>query len=318
MFYPLKFNPVYKNYIWGGHNLKKINKNIPQEITAESWELSTHEDGVSVVSNGELKEKTLNKLINKYGVEILGTNVYDKYRDMPILIKFIDAQKDLSVQVHPDDRYAIKYENGQNGKTEMWYILDAEENSNLVYGLKKGITKESFIKTIDDNIVEECLNYISVNKGDVLNIPAGTVHAIGAGLLIAEVQQKSNLTYRVYDYNRVGNDGKKRELHIDKALKVIDFDNNEMKKCTSLLNLNEGCMIKNEYFSLTEINVIGTIKESSRNESCHVFIFLDGEGAIFYENKELKVKKGDTVLIPAVLGDYELKGNFKILRVDIL
>lgn len=318
MIYPLKFNPVYKDYMWGGRNLEKLNKNIPKGIVAESWELSTHKDGVTTIGNGKFKGKLATEVFKEYGEKILGKEIYKKYNDLPILIKFIDAQNNLSVQVHPDDDYASKYEDGQNGKTEMWYIVEADKDAQLIYGLKQGITKDIFKNHIEKETVEECLNYINGEKGDLLNIPAGTVHAIGKGILIVEIQQKSNLTYRVYDYNRTDKYGKKRELHIDKALDVISFNNNKLKKCKNKEKFNKCLKEENKYFNVEEFNIMGILKNKSKEECCHVFVFLEGEGTLSSKQVKLEVKKGDTVLIPAYLGEYVLQGNMKLLRVDIL
>jgi len=223
--YPLKFGKVYKDYIWGGRNLDKIGKELPSSgNVAESWELSCHKNGMSTISNGEYSGMTLEEYINKFGCEAIGKALPQKDLDkFPLLIKFIDANDSLSVQVHPSDEYAFKNENGELGKNEMWYILSAESEATLVAGVANGVTKESFAEAIKNNTVEECLNYIQVKEGDFINIPDGLVHAIGKGIILAEVQQNSDTTYRVYDYNRVGADGKTRPLHVEKSLETINF-----------------------------------------------------------------------------------------------
>ena len=212
----LKLLPAYKDYLWGGHRLvDEYNKEYDGDILAETWELSCHPDGPSRIANGRYAGKTLEEYIEAEGKGVLGTHCR-RFRDFPILIKFIDAKQDLSVQVHPDNRYALKNE-GQYGKTEMWYVVDAGEDATLYYGFKEEISKEEFAERIENDTVLDVLNKVPVQKGDVLFIESGTIHAIGADILIAEIQQNSNVTYRVYDYGRVGKDGKKRDLHIEKA-----------------------------------------------------------------------------------------------------
>lgn len=361
MYYPFKFRDVYKNYIWGGINLESLGKVLPEGKVSESWEASCHEDGLSVISNGEFSGKTLQQVIKEKGKEILGETIYKTYGDkFPILIKFIDANDKLSVQVHPDDEYARKYENNSLGKNEMWYIIDAKPAAKLICGLKPGVDKEKFKKACDEERVEECLNYIEVAKGDIINIPSGTVHAIGEGLLIAEIQQSSNVTYRIFDYNRRDSSGNKRELYLKKALEVINFNNisneniykgikiNLDQKATKALN--EGTSITymslNKYFCVKLYETSCGFKESTKGEKFHIYTFLEGEGTIIYnesqgqlpstyENKkQLAVinenddcpavnksyenfTKGQTIFIPACLGEYELKGNFKALNIYV-
>jgi len=215
----LKLKPSCKDYLWGGHRLvEEYGKEYEGEILAETWELSCHPDGPTVIVNGPSAGKTLQQYIEENGKEVLGKNCR-RFRDFPILTKFIDARENLSIQVHPDNRYALKNE-GQYGKTEMWYVMDAGEDAFLYYGFQKEIGKEEFAKWIQEDTLLEVLHAVPVQKGDVLFIESGTIHAIGKDILIAEIQQNSNVTYRVYDYGRVGKDGKKRDLHIEKALAV--------------------------------------------------------------------------------------------------
>ena len=217
----LKLKPSCKDYLWGGHRLvEEYGKEYDGEILAETWELSCHPDGPSTIVNGAYAGKTLEEYIEAEGKEVLGTNCR-RFRDFPILTKFIDAKQDLSIQVHPDNRYALKNE-GQYGKTEMWYVVDAGKEAFLYYGFKKEVSKEEFARRIREDTLLEVLNAVPVQKGDVLFIESGTIHAIGKDILIAEIQQNSNVTYRVYDYGRVGKDGKKRDLHIEKAIAVTN------------------------------------------------------------------------------------------------
>lgn len=375
MYYPFKFREVYKNYIWGGRNLELLGKVLPEGKVSESWEASCHEDGLSVIDNGEFRGKTLYEIIKEKGAEILGEDIYKAYKDkFPILIKFIDANDKLSVQVHPDDGYAKKYENNSLGKNEMWYIIDAKPEAKLICGLRNSVDKEKFKKACDEERVEECLNYIEVTKGDIINIPSGTVHAICEGLLIAEIQQSSNITYRIYDYNRKDTNGNKRELHLNKALEVINFseisnelgnkqickekykgikltENASLSVINSLENKANQELIKNEnttityialnkYFCVKLYETFCGFKESTKGEKFHIYTFLEGEGTIIYSESHNKISpqdeetlslenkeglttnkaeetftKGQTVFIPASLGEYELKGSFKALNI---
>ncbi|MBM7869809.1 mannose-6-phosphate isomerase [Clostridium pascui] len=375
MYYPFKFREVYKNYIWGGRNLEFLGKVLPEGKVSESWEASCHEDGLSIIGNGEFSGKTLYEVIKEKGAEILGEDIYITYKDkFPILIKFIDANDKLSVQVHPDDEYAKKYENNSLGKNEMWYIIAAKPESKLICGLRDSVDKERFKKACDEERVEECLNYIEVTKGDIINIPSGTVHAIGEGLLIAEIQQSSNITYRIYDYNRKDANGNERELHLNKALEVINFseksnqsgnkqickekykgmkltENASISVINSLEDEGNKELIENENTAITYIALNKCFcvklyetscgfKESTKGEKFHIYTFLEGEGTIIYsesynkissqdektlspENKEgmtsnkaeERFTKGQTIFIPASLGEYELKGRFKALNI---
>ena len=220
--YILKLDAPCKDYLWGGTRLRdEYGKKSDKEKLAESWELSCHKDGQSVIANGEFEGKTLTEYIDKCGKGILGKKC-ERFEYFPILIKLIDAKDNLSVQVHPDNEYAMRVE-GEYGKTEMWYIVDREEGAELLYGFKKEISREEFAERIKNNTLLEVTNNVPVHKGDVFFIDAGTLHAIGKGILIAEIQQNSNTTYRIYDYGRVGADGKPRELHIEKACEVTQL-----------------------------------------------------------------------------------------------
>ncbi len=225
--YPLTFEPVFRDYIWGGRNLETLfGRHLPEGRIAESWEISGHPSSPTVVSNGPLAGKTLPELVTEMGVDLVGTASAEMLArgKFPLLVKLLDANRDLSVQVHPNDAYAGEYENGELGKTEMWYILWAAPNAELIYGVAEGVTRESFKKAIESNTLETQLNRIPIKAGDTVFVPSGTVHALLAGTVAAEIQQNSDTTYRVYDWGRVGDDGKPRPLHIDKALDVIDFD----------------------------------------------------------------------------------------------
>ena len=306
----LKLNCACKEYLWGGNKLKKnFHKKFDGEILAETWELSCHKDGYSTIQNGTYKGRTLLEYITE-NKQRLGKNC-ERFEEFPILIKFIDSKEPLSVQVHPDNRYALKKE-GQYGKTEMWYVLDCDEDSYLYYGFQKPVTKEEFKKAVEQGTLEQILNKIHVKKGDVFFIESRTIHAIGKGITIAEIQQNSNVTYRVYDYNRVGTNGKKRELHIDKALEVTNTDfigkkyhfGNHMVSC--------------DIFNVGVISVIGEkILLNADDSSFHSLIITDGKGKICYKGKELDIQKGDSVFVPAGIGEYTVEGSVTIIKTMI-
>lgn len=307
MLYPLKFKPVYKDYIWGGNNFLKLNKKLEYPITAESWEISANKDGMGIVSNGDLKDATLENVFRWYPKDLCGTASQEQF---PLLIKFIDACSLLSVQVHPDDLYAYENENGALGKNEMWYIVDAKPDAKLVYGLKKGVTKEIFADAVQNNRIEETLNFVNVKKGDWLNIPSGLVHAIGEGIIIIEVQQNSNTTYRVYDYDRIGPDGKKRPLHIEKAMDVINFNNPEIQINKTVQFKGVDYLVYNKYFAVEKI--VSNLQYSSDTQysSFHTYTVIDGE----FEVDGVRVGLGESVLIPASMVKYTLKGGFTAIK----
>ncbi len=232
--YPIKLNAPLKDYIWGGTSLKeKYGKISTLDKVAESWELACHNDGNSTITNGEHKDKTLSEVINEYANngnvnEFLGKNInnFPNKETLPVLIKLIDADDNLSIQVHPDNEYGLRVE-GEYGKTEVWYVVDAKPNATLIYGLNKDVTQDEFKEHISNGTLLDICNIVEVNKGDIFFIPAGTLHGIGKGIVIAEVQQNSNTTYRVFDYNRVGADGKQRELHVEKAIDVTKLTKQE-------------------------------------------------------------------------------------------
>jgi len=306
MLYPLMFEPIYKEKIWGGDNLKKyLSKKIDSgSKIGESWEVADHFDDTSIVVNGEFKGETLHSLLEKYGRELLGTKADERYLSrFPLLIKFIDANDKLSVQVHPNDEYANKNENGEYGKTEMWYVVHADPGAKLIAGLKTGTTKEEFKKLIVSNELEEVLHKVEVKTGDVLFIPSGRVHAIMSGMVINEIQQNSDVTYRVYDWGRVGMDGKPRELHIEKALDVINFDDfaPEPSKLhyatigTNVISILTKCL----YFQVEKYILNEKIVFNSDKSSFSVFSVIDGYGILNWDKNEIELDKGETILVPA-------------------
>lgn len=319
--YPLKFKPIYKDYLWGGRNLEKFGKKLPEGVVAESWEISCHPAGVSVISNGEFKSVSLPELIEKYSRQIVGNALPQKDIDkFPLLMKLIDANDWLSVQVHPQDSYAQVHENGELGKHEMWYVLSAKPGAKLIYGVLPGVTRETFSQAIKENTIDRCLNYIEVFPGDALSIPAGLVHATGPGIVVAEIQQNSNTTYRIHDFNRVDKLGNKRPLHIEKALEVIDFNANTYKKKDAELRVNIGdsssktYKVANKYFIVELYQVHGEVYELANGSRFYIYLFIEGEGEILYEGGSVKVRSGESFLIPASMGEYTLKGDFHALK----
>lgn len=316
--YPLTFGQVLKDYLWGGRNLEKLGKVLPAEgKVAESWEASCHPNGMSIIANGFFKGRALTEVIQEYGGAIAGTRFAGK--KYPLLVKFIDANDRLSFQVHPDDQYAAEHENGGLGKNEMWYVITAEPGAFLYLGLKQGVTKERFIQAIKDDKVEECMSKLEVQAGDAVNIPAGTIHAICEGLVIIEVQQSSDLTYRVYDYNRRDAYGNTRPLHIEKALDVIDFGNKQSRKQKGLKvsfdSLSSRTILAaNKYFAAEKWDVDGTINQETDGEKFLIFTLIDGSLDISYKNGKVSVNKGQSVLIPAALGEYVLNGRFQAIK----
>lgn len=312
---PIFLEPEFKDYIWGGQKLKKIfNKKVKnEECTAESWEISTNENGESIIKNGKYIGKTLTELFNEESSkkEIFGTKCLDLEK-FPILIKFIDANQSLSVQVHPDNEYAKKHENSY-GKTEMWYILDCEPGAQIICGVKKGVTKEKLKECINSEKIAECLNYVNVEKGDAIYIPSGTIHALLGKTLVAEVQQNSNVTYRVYDWGRVGKDGKPRELHVQKALDVICTDRTpQIRKIEN--NCSKVNVAKSEFFTTNKLHVQDQFAEEISEESFIALNVIEGKGTLKVANQNYEIKKGDSFLVPANAKKYELLGNMELLQ----
>lgn len=312
---PLFMEPIYKEYIWGGTRLKEyLGKGIETQMAAESWEISTNEAGLSKIKNGTtLKELFEDKEKRE---EIFGTKTR-KMDTFPLLIKFIDAKDNLSVQVHPDDEYALKNEN-DIGKTEMWYVMDCDENATIICGLNKNVKQADIPKVICGGKIQDALNQVPIHKGDVIYIPSGTVHAILKGTLICEIQQNSNLTYRVYDWNRIGKDGKPRELHIQKAIDVIKKD---LKQNIISTQYQQKDSVQNvidcNYFKVDTINVKTKYCAKSNIESFEAYMVVEGDGIIKIQDKEYLIKIGDSFIIPAKLGEYEIKGKIKLLKTYI-
>ncbi len=317
---PIKLKPAFKDYLWGGTRLRDdFGKDCNFDKVAESWELSCHKDGNSVVADGEFAGMTLAEYIEKQGKSVLGKNC-GKFENFPILIKLIDAKDNLSVQVHPNNEYAQRVE-GEYGKTEMWYIVDCDEGASLLYGFKHDISKEEFRSRIENNTLLEVTNSVPVKKGDVFFIEAGTLHAIGKGILIAEIQQNSNTTYRIYDYGRVGADGKPRQLHIDKAVDVTNLCPAKPYPQSESENMggwSQKRLAKCEYFTVDEIEVDTSASLEADDSSFVNILVLDG-GCVLSspDSSPIDLKKGDSVFIPAGTGKFEITGKCSAVMTHI-
>jgi len=302
--YPLLLTPPVKDYLWGGTKLKEeYGLTTEKQIAAEGWMLSCHKDGANIIANGDLAGKTLPEALEILGKDALGKNS-DGFSYFPILIKLIDAKQSLSVQVHPDDEYAFRVE-GEYGKTEMWYIVDCEEGASLIYGFNRNVEKEEFEQRIKDNTLTEICNTVPVKKGDVFFITAGTLHAIGGGILIAEVQQNSNSTYRVYDFGRVGADGKPRELHIEKAIDVTkttvpEIPYGAIGNVTEYDWGTERELAACDLFTSKTISLKGST-DLENKDSFISLVVLSGDIILTYDGGEIKAKKGNSIFVPANL-----------------
>jgi mannose-6-phosphate isomerase len=317
-FYPLTFYPILKERIWGGTKLKTyLNKPITSDITGESWEISTVENDVSVVSNGNLEGKSLIDLINDYPDAILGTKVHEQFgKKFPLLFKYLDAREDLSIQLHPNDALAKKRHNSF-GKTEMWYVMQADEDASLIVGFKEKSTQEAFLKSVNDKTLLDLLDTSKVVKGDVFFLETGTIHAIGAGIVIAEIQQTSDITYRIYDFDRVDANGNKRELHLDLALEAINYNVVEAQKEYAKIENVSNEIVNCQYFTTHIIPLDGKSSISKNKDSFTVYMCVDGNFEITYHEQNYTYKKGDTILIPAEMNEFQIVGKASILEIYI-
>jgi mannose-6-phosphate isomerase len=309
--YPIKFKPIYFDKIWGGDRIKTIlNKDFGSlPNCGESWEISGVEGNISVVENGFLAGNNLQELVEIYMGDLIGDEVYKKFGDeFPLLIKFIDAQQDLSIQVHPNDELSKKRHNAY-GKTEMWYIIDADKDALINSGFKGEVTKEQYLKHAENGTLTDLLHYDKVDEGDVFFIPAGRVHAIGKGILVAEIQQTSDVTYRIFDYNRKDDKGNLRELHTDLAIDAIDFSYLDEYKTKYNVEQNKSSEVVSCKYFTTNILEFDTVidKDYNQLDSFIIYISLEGDFEVEYEEQTVRVNKGETVLIPASLETFQLK-----------
>ncbi len=310
---PFRLTAPCKDYLWGGNRLREYGKISDKDIIAESWELSCHPDGESIIADGESAGMTLTAFLAVHP-EALGKNC-EHFDRFPVLVKLIDARDNLSVQVHPDNEYALRVE-GEYGKTEMWYIVDADEGAELIYGFKESITKEEFRRAIEENTLLDKVNRVPVKPGDVFFIEAGTLHAIGKGILIAEIQQNSNTTYRVYDYGRVGADGKPRELHIEKAL---DVTNLTPAKQQAVLPESGGSRLlaSCSYFHSVLQSVENKLSVPALFDSFQHLLILEGEAELVSGNSVIPLKKGTSVFVPAGTDAFRINGKCKFINTSI-
>ena len=318
--YPLKFTPIVKSKVWGGEKLKTVlKKNTTFQNTGESWELSAVEKSISVVANGALAGENLLDLVAHYGRDLVGDKVADRYGDaFPLLFKFIDAKENLSIQLHPDDNLAKKRHNSL-GKTEMWYVMQADENAGIYVGFTEGVTRDDYLTHLEKGDLEKLMNFERVRPGDVFFIKPGLVHSIGKGVLLAEIQQSSDITYRVFDWNRLGQDGQPRELHTQLALDAIDFVSDEAKiNYTDTVNTPQ-VLVRNHYFTTRKIKLKGSLSRHYKNaDSFRVVMCVEGRLEIHSPEGELRLTKGETALIPACLQEINLTSTLaELLEITI-
>lgn len=320
--YPLKFNPILKERIWGGQKLKTVlGKDFSISQCGESWELSTVPNDVSMVKGGDLDGRALTQLIEEFKGKLVGEKVYRKFgASFPLLIKFLDAQEDLSIQVHPDDTLAQERHNSF-GKTEMWYVMQADPGATLRVGFNREINQETYLKYLQDKNLDAILNIIPAQPGDVFFLPAGRVHSIGKGLLIAEIQQTSDITYRLYDFDRKDSSGKTRELHTEQALDAIDYHYyTELKKSFQNPEKQITTAVSSDYFVT---NLLSFDKGLNRNygqqDSFVIFMGVSGEAELEYEGGKINIATGETVLLPASIKQITLHsaGQTKLLEVYV-
>ncbi len=319
--YPFKFHPILKERLWGGTKLKEVlGKSIESDITGESWELSAVSGDVSVVANGELSGTTLQELIDSQPENLLGKNVFERFgNNFPILIKFIDAKQDLSIQLHPNDELAKK-RHYSFGKTEMWYVMDADENANLIVGFDKDVTKVEYAKSLENDTLLELLNYEQVKEGDTFFINTGKIHAIGAGVLLAEIQQTSDITYRVFDFNRRDKNGNLRELHTELAIDAIDYTKkNDFKVDYSNIQDVINPMVDCPYFTTNYLELAkDSIQDISERDSFTIYMCVGGSATITNDFGSVAIRKGETVLVPAMSKMISIRTeNTKLLEVTI-
>ena len=316
--YPLTFTPIFKERIWGGEKLEKeLHKPIHQPLIGESWEVSTVKGDVSVIDNGALKGTSLQALIEQAPEALLGSAVYKRFgTDFPLLIKFIDAAQDLSIQVHPDDALA-KARHNSFGKTEMWYIMEADPNASIIIGFNRNVSKEEYQSHLENKTLSQLLNYEKVSHGDMFFIPAGKIHAIGAGVLLAEIQQTSDITYRVYDFDRKDKHGNYRELHTELALDAIDFERkDDFRKSYSSTENTVNPAVASPYFTTDYLKITQETPLTLSGDSFHIYIGVAGKGSLQYGDMELPLEKGQTLLVPASCKEIHLKGKVEVLQVS--
>jgi mannose-6-phosphate isomerase len=316
--YPLQFYPIFKDRIWGGEKLKRLlNKPILSNTIGESWELSTVKGDESRIANGSWKGLLFTDIINEFPIAILGTAVYERFgKQFPLLLKYLDAKEDLSVQVHPDDKLA-KERHNSFGKTEMWFVVQADTDARLIVGFKEAINATSYLESLKNKTLLNTLNQIQVHQGDAFLIEAGTVHAIGAGTVIAEIQQTSDVTYRLYDFDRLDAEGNSRELHVELALDAINYTKVANKIHYNTNKNQNNAIVDCPYFTTDFLHLDGSIKVHKSGESFTAYMCIEGNFEVVVNEQKYSYCKGDTFLIPAALTDFELSGKASILEIYI-
>ena len=319
---PIKFKPIYKERIWGSDRLSsQYGKNFPNDICiGESWEISDVDGDLSLVEQGCLEGRNIRDIIKEYKGKLVGGKVYKKFKDsFPLLIKLIDTMDNLSIQVHPDDDIA-KHRHNLFGKTEMWYVMDSKEHSKIIIGFNRDVDKKTYINSLDNKNLVDILNFESVDKGDVFYVPAGRIHAIGKDIVLAEIQQKSDITYRVYDWDRVDSNGISRQLHIKEALDVIDYNSYDKYKTQYSKNTTnkEVDLVDSKYFNTKIININkDKIKMNYVNiDSFVIYICVEGNLDIEINDRSYQMFKGETLLLPAAINEVALRSEYsKLLQV---
>lgn len=316
--YPLQFHPILKERIWGGTKLKTVlNKPISSNITGESWELSDVKGDVSVIANGVYAGKSLTDLLESFPDALLGTEVHKRFgQQFPLLFKYLDAREDLSIQVHPNDELAMKRHHSL-GKTEMWYVMQADENARIIVGFERDSSPEEYLRSLKEHTILGLLHTVKAQKGDVFFLETGTVHAIGAGLVIAEIQQTSDITYRIYDFDRKDANGNTRELHVDLALDAINYHTTHTKKEYAHHANQSNGMVDCPYFTTNFLPLDGEVVVHKDGVSFTVYMCTDGEFTLEADGVQSKYKTGDTMLVPAALHDFRLSGKATLLEVYI-
>ncbi|MDD3003635.1 type I phosphomannose isomerase catalytic subunit [Flavobacterium sp.] len=316
--YPLQFEPIFKERIWGGEKLRtQFNKKTVSPITGESWELSTVEGDISVVVNGFYQGKLFTELIESSPEELLGAHVFKQFgTQFPLLFKFLDAKEDLSIQVHPNDFLAKKRHNSF-GKTEMWYVVQADPDSRIIVGFKENSSEEEYLINLKNKSLVSILETIKVNVGDVFFIETGTVHAIGAGVVIAEIQQTSDVTYRLYDFDRKDASGATRELHVDMALEAINYKKVKTQRSYKKEENKSNPVVDCPYFTTHFIPLTSEMAIHKKGDCFTVYMCVDGNFTIEVDHTFYNYKKGDTVFLPAALKQYKLDGKASILEIYI-
>jgi len=328
--YPIKFEPIFKEKVWGGQNLKTLfGKNLPaKKRIGESWEISSFGQDISRVADGPYKGQLFSDLIRKFGKPFVGYDIYQRFGDkFPLLYKLIDAHEPFSVQVHPSDAFAVEFEDGSWGKTEMWYVVQASPDARIFSGLKEWVDEEAFTRAIQDGSVEKCLQEAEIKAGDAFYIPAGRVHGTKGSLVFFEIQENSDLSYRIYDWGRAGSDAKKRELHVDKALSVVNYDDFEETILNPIVvesgDVEDRLLVACDHFTVEKLLIRTTYRSKCEGEKFFVLFVLTGGGRLLY-GKDLAasvtLSPGEFVYLPAGLGNYKVisdTGGLEIFKTFV-